>query len=351
MEALRRIVSSRAIQHIAFWGLSFYLSLQLFRGPGGINRIDLIYTSVFHISLAACVYTNNIILIPRLLDKRKYVLYGLAFLATLIIASELHFLIFDVLVGKIFPDYYFISDFGYYEILKFHLGYMGLATLLKLSKDRFRIMEIRQKMMKLKEEKLASEIKALKSQVNPHFLFNSLNNIYSLALDNSPETSKMILNLSDFYRYILYDTGQDRIELGKEIMFLKKYIEVQKLRFENHEKIKFKVGGNTDDLWVSPLIFFPLIENAFKHGTVENKESDSIEISISVTQNSVGISVLNTIPHLKEMDVKESSGIGLDNVRRRLELEYPEKHSLTILDNGKIFQVDLIIDCEDLCRH
>ena len=180
-----------------------------------------------------------------------------------------------------------------------------------------------------------SELSFLRSQINPHFLFNNLNNIYSLVYDQSDQALNAIAGLSDLLRYMLYDTNA-AVTLAKEVVYIEKYIALQQLRYEQPEKVRFKVSGPVEDVLVPPLLLIPFVENAFKHG--EGTAPDWLEIDLSADGGHIHFFCSNK-KTIKHKDPK--GGIGIENVKRRLALLYPGKYKLDIVDNNELFTVKL----------
>ncbi len=332
---------TRWIQHIGFWVLSFYVLVNVFKISNEIQKIDIIYTLLFHINIVAMVYINLKILIPRLLAKNKSFWYGLTLTLNLLIFSYLNIELFNHFVDVLLPNYYFISYYTLGDIIKFHLAYLLLTTLLKLSKAWFSVQKTEQKMLALKKEKINSELESLKLQINPHFLFNSLNNIHGMASKSAKKTKELVLNLSDMLRYVLYETETDRVPLKEEIDFLKNYIELQKVRMEEGAKINLNIKGDPGNKKTAPLLFLPLVENAFKHGSKGDIKNTFINIDIKIGQ---GLTFEIENNKSKGVDpVKNDKGIGLENIKRRLELIYPGQHHLNIDDKNDVFKVELIL--------
>lgn len=191
----------------------------------------------------------------------------------------------------------------------------------------------------MEKERLVSELSLLKSQVNPHFLFNSLNGIYALSIKKSDKTPEAILQLSDLLRHMLYDAEKEKIELDKEITYLKNYIALQKLRLPADAVVSFETEGNTEHIAVAPLLFIPFVENAFKHGT--GAEKPVIEVKLKADKYALRFTVVNTISQAKSKD--KASGIGLSNVKKRLSLLYPGKYNLEISNEKNFYHVLLEI--------
>lgn len=192
----------------------------------------------------------------------------------------------------------------------------------------------------LEKQSLTAELAFLKSQINPHFLFNSLNNIYSLAYQKSDATPDAILKLSEIMRYMLYESNDNRVSLEKEITYLKSFIELQKLRFKGNAYVVLEVEGHINNQFIVPLILISFVENAFKHGLATDKENP-IHINISVFEDKM----LFTIKNKKHKSNKDQTGgIGMVNVKRRLDLTYPEKYKLTVENREDDYYSELYLN-------
>jgi two-component system LytT family sensor kinase len=198
------------------------------------------------------------------------------------------------------------------------------------------------KVVKAEAEKATAELSFLKAQINPHFLFNTLNNIYTQSVINSEHTSESIMKLSNIMRYVTDDVTQDFVMLKDEIDCVRDYIELQRLRLGADAEINFNVQGKPDGRKIAPLIFMTFIENAFKYG-VTKKEKTVININLSIDAESIDFSCQNKIYHHKSN--LERSGIGIANTRQRLSHLYPQQHRLDMIDTGEIFTVNLYVDC------
>jgi len=219
------------------------------------------------------------------------------------------------------------------------LGISTSITLMeKWQKDRLVHQE-------LEQDRISSELSFLKAQINPHFFFNTLNNIYALTHINAETSRKAIHQLSRMMRYVLYDTQNSTTQLSQEIAFIKDYISLMQLRLTDVVKIDFSSPAALKDTAVAPMIFLPFVENAFKHG-VSATQPSNINITVVQNNNMIELKVINTIIKEQSNNLEEASGIGLNNTRRRLDLLYPGKHTLTINENTaeNIYSVHLTLD-------
>lgn len=201
------------------------------------------------------------------------------------------------------------------------------------------------KQKELEKKNLQSELNLLRSQINPHFLFNTLNNIDALVRKNPEQASELLIKLSVQMRYMLYDSNTEKINLGSEIEFIKDYISLQKLRIRNQNAVNFSLSGEFKDKVIAPMLFIPFIENAFKH--CGNKEQEgAIEINIAENHHQLGFFISN-IYDLESTGIKDKTGgIGLDLVKRRLKLIYPDRHVLDMKAENKRFTVTLNIQLD-----
>jgi LytS/YehU family sensor histidine kinase len=189
----------------------------------------------------------------------------------------------------------------------------------------------------------ASELALLRSQVNPHFLFNTLNNIYSLVYKKSDDAPEAVMKLSSIMRYMLYDATTDKVLLEKEIEYLKSFIELQKLRLRQQDFVEIAIHGNPNGRTIAPMLLIPFVENAFKHSS-KNSPHPGIRINLFIEVEKIQFIVANHIRKSPETAVDPSGGIGMHNIQRRLDLLYPGKHSLLITEDQDIFTVKLVIE-------
>ncbi len=333
------------VQHLLFWAVSFYVLMRLFAYSDEIAKVDVIYTFLFHLSIWMAVYLNLNWLIPVYFKAEKY---GLYFLLTTVVACAsigFNLLTFRYLSDFLFPDYYFIDYYGFWEMSQFIIAFIIITSLIKLSKSWFKYREMQAQLRRLEAEKNATELSALKSQLNPHFLFNSLNNLYSLALDKDERTPGIILRLSQTMRYLLYESNANYVPLEKEVEHLHNFVEMQRLRVGEKAKISFEVQGETGEKQIAPLLFLPLVENGFKHGIKGDTAGAFIKILLQNLDNQLLFKTENNKGTVDDVEKGQySGGVGLDNLRRRLNLLYPGKHHLEITDGINTFTVVLKIE-------
>ena len=297
---------------------------------------NFLYVLVFHITIITAVYINLRILLVRYLNKSQFVMYLLYVCGLLFGTAILNYSLFNYFIDKLFPSLFYISYFKIWELVMIVKVYLAISILVFLLVQYF-------EMLIAKRDAARNELSALKAQINPHFLFNNLNTIYSMASQKDERTADMVLQLSDFLRYVLYDTSSDLIPLEKEIEIIRTYVSLQKERV-NPEVIQVNLTteGNFDKVSISPLLLLPLAENCFKHGI--GKNSGTIRISISFYGEQLHFKTENTIALREYTKPEENGGIGIINVEKRLHLIYPNRHSLEYRKNEGVFILDMRID-------
>lgn len=330
------LLKNRILQHILFWCLSFLILTNILKVSVELKQIDLIYTAIFHVPIVLIVYLNLKLLFPVFLERGKYFLYSISVLALISLGAGFYIILFDNWIDHIFSGYYFIAYYGFFDISLYFVIYIFVSSLLRLARGWFQLQE-------LEKEKTLAELKALKSQVNPHFLFNSLNSIYSLARKNSPTVPEKVIQLSDLMRHVIYNSDDDFILLSKEVEMVRNYIELQNLRTPENEKIEIVVDGIIDGKNVAPLIFLPFVENSFKHGLKSGAENPFVNIKIEVIENDLIFEIVNSKGKTIEIIDSKYKGIGIENVKKRLGLIYPGRHSLKITESENTFKVVLQI--------
>ena len=332
---------NRWVLHLLFWSFSFYILLHLFSGSSQIERIDWIYTGIFIVTIISAALINLYLLIPFLLQKGRYLFFLVCLIVLLLIASLVNHLLFDRWIDTILPGYYFISYYDYWDISKFFIAFIAVTSLLKLSKDWFYLNKAQQRLQELEKAKVEAELSALKNQVNPHFLFNSLNVLYSLVRKKAKEAPEAIIKLSDILRYVLYEANEEFVPLQKEIKLIRDYMDLQQYRHET--KVHFQRNVDDEETPILSMIMLPLIENAYKHGDKSTKNELEIQINLNCSGNKFEFSVENPVSDKARESMEHHSGIGLENIRKRLEYFYPDHFQLEIRNERNRHLVTLMI--------
>jgi len=331
---LSKIFSHRWTFHALFW--LFFLIVFFYSAISGTERpVDIhdIFLLIFlWIGLVIPVYVNLLILIPRLLYDSQYLLYTLSTLTVISSgASLIHFLmplLFDYAPSHYLQSFTFI---GFFVIM---------TSGLKLYRDGIE-QQLFNKEMQTKQ--LQAELNLLKSQVNPHFLFNTLNNLYSLTLEKSDKAPEIVLKLAEIMRYLLDSSKTEITDLEKECHFLSNYLALEKIRLNDKAVIKFEVKGDIKGVKIPPMLLIPFVENCFKHGNIGNLH---VYICVEVEENNLYFYAENNKSTTENAFI-EKSGIGMENIHRRLDLLFEDSYSLEIEDKQGRFVVNLHIDMQE----
>lgn len=336
------ISRKRILQHVAFWTAMVIMFTVNYVFAPGVAQRRFTDTFVFLPAHLVFAYTQMYYAIPQLLLKRRYRRYVMItfFILVLCIAYS-HFVQIMVLGGSLGRYYWeryfhyknFVVRFGRSAFALFFTS--GLAVAIKLFKEWFRQ---REQTLQAENEKVKMELESLRSQIHPHFLFNTLNNLYSLTLTNSASASLVVEHLSDLLRYMLYECREQYVSVNKELNMLKKYIELEKLRYGNRLDVAFNITGDTSGLVVSPLLFLPFVENSFKHGVSQQLDQCWINIHIYIEDNTMTFQVSNSRTERHE---HAYGGLGMQNVQKRLQLLYPDTHKLKITEEDEVYVVRL----------
>ncbi|MCX6288071.1 MAG: histidine kinase [Bacteroidetes bacterium] len=323
------------------WVFLFFIPFLLMEPRGGISSY-LLRIGATSVMTVIVYYFNYLFLIPKYLFNKKFLAYILVILLMLVISCILVDLYYYFIVSVVQNWHHRpepIFSRGMWVPLFPLLTGIAIGISIRLAKEWARIEKERRE---LQGEKLLSELAFLKSQVNPHFLFNTLNNICSLARKKSDDTEPAIIKLSQIMRYMITDSRQDKVGLEEEVEYLNNFIELQKIRLAEKVDIRFDIEGDLSAIQLEPLLLIPFVENAFKHGVSYNGKS-SINIELKTGSGELSFMVENSKPSVKDIMKLDEPGIGLKNVRRRLELLYPGKHQLEIRDSESLYHIMLKI--------
>ena len=219
--------------------------------------------------------------------------------------------------------------------------------LLKLSEDWFRLNKAKNEVLQLEKMEVENQLSSLKSQINPHFLFNSLNVLYSLSLEDKEETSSAILDLSSILRYVLYETGNQKITLKQEVELIQKYLDFQKYRYQHDTSVDFTVDVDDFSAKIHPMLLLPLIENSFKHGVKSGISNTFVNMKLTKVEQFFSFYIENNRSEGLSVKDDKYSGLGLKNIRQNLDIIYPNKHSFTINEEDETFSVTLNIDLHE----
>jgi two-component system, LytTR family, sensor kinase len=350
----------RILLHLLAWTILLGLPLYFIkRWDVGKDFIWLYY--IGNIINGIIFYTNYLVLVPRFFFRSRRHRYFLSVILMLVllyfISDRSNELVFKYIPGQNDTEEPVVNQnekqlsgppkpgrfFGRPPFRQMHLfNYAFASVFLVFFSLGLRVIERHEKVEKLQKElekeKLNSELALLKNQISPHFFFNTLNNIYSLISINAEDSQKAVLKLSKLMRYLLYESEHGNSLLSREIDFMKNYIDLMKLRMSDKVNLSVTFPGSYEDIIIPPLLFIPFIENAFKHG-ISYRENSYIEVTMKVETDSIFFRCANSIQNSREKIESEHSGIGLENVKKRLILLFPSKHELKISNTDKEFEV------------
>jgi sensor histidine kinase YesM len=324
---IKRIWDDPVLRHALSWIVAFaalYLSISILGG----RRIALIICTAVIVPGPIPVYAH--FLAQRVFfEKKKYIHYFASIVLIVAVSGLLIELVFRTIE----------RDPGS------HINGFAVAFVLIVisSSLKYYIQGLRQRYLIQEAEfkQVKTELALLKSQIQPHFFFNTLNNLYALSLDKSDRVPDVIIALSELMRYILDSSKEKEVPLAEEVKFVENYLGLEKLRFTEIADIRFEVLGDTGGRKIAPMLFIPFVENSFKHGMMESQRSGYVHVSLTIRENELELAVENSKSELAERRENGSNHLGLKNVKRTLELLYPKAHELTITDGEKRYRVDL----------
>ncbi len=324
-------------QHVLFWMLLgavwYYLRYQDY----STSQKAALVTLVKVLDLMLMVYVANYVLIPKLLYQKKYILFSLLLILMIVASSTLKMYIIGTIINS--PALYQLTNgikARIYDnvIPHFFLVIAGMAFKLLIDYNR-----MQNRLLQIAREKAETELNFLKSQMNPHFLFNSLNAVYFLIDKNNTAARQALHTFSDMLRYQLYEVKGEKITIEKEIGYLQDYIGLQQLRNENFD-IRMQIEPSVKGFLIEPLLLLPFVENSFKHlSHFSNGKKNEVMIALSKQNGEMEFSIRNTTE--PKPLATQQGGIGLTNVKRRLELLYPKKHQLQVNEANGWFAVNL----------
>lgn len=346
----------RPLRHLFFWTLWFVYKLtnavsnrslkgDYWWGDEAIIHILLVDLVV----MAAFAYGIVYFIIPKLLDTKKYVRFFLVLCLWFYFIAALYSAIFYYYIEELYTVYLWSDKEGVASMgkrltnLPFLLSLFSNFIVPALVLGVIKFYKNKTLLSQIEEEKNKMELRVLKNQLNPHFLFNTLNNLYSFVVTKSPKAPEMVLQLSGILDYALYKSQQKFVSLTEEIQAIGNFIALEQTRYGD----RLSVGFDTEvksDLQISPLLLLSIVENAFKHGASGDIEVPKIKIDLKEQNDEILFNVWNTkAANQGELNDNYKKGIGLSNIRRQLDLTYPDRHQLTITDEAGTFNLSLII--------
>ena len=354
----------RLARHLAFWFV-FFLSQaavslvvpSLFNRNNNERMFEATFGQLLYLpSQLFLVYTLLYFVIPKFILRAKYQLSFMWIVILCVITGFVASVFYWLFADNILSFYFgarenFIEKrgfkayipIGFINGLRASLVVGGFATSVKLMKYWY---EKEHRNTILQKEKLNAELQSLKAQLHPHFLFNTLNNIYSITQNTSPVASEMLVKLSDLLRYILYQCDQPLVKLSQEFNLISDYIALEKIRYSKNLDLDVSFPATTNGYLITPLLLLPLVENCFKHGSSKLLEQPWIKIEAELKEDILFVKLINGKPAGEEMNDQFKDGIGLSNVKKRLDFLYAGKHELKIIAEPGVFIVNLKIELE-----
>ncbi len=329
--------------HVLFWLLFFMILLFTDIDANPKEPFLFIFTNeliniIFYIII---VYFNLNYLIPHYFKWNKLSLYLIILLFFVVVLTPLKMIIFYVKFSNYPLKQTEIID-SQYDFLLIHILVAGFSTIFKIVGDWARDQRIKNE---LEAQNLQSELNFLKTQINPHFLFNTLNNLYALTLKKSEKAPEIVIKLSEMMRYMLYECNEKEVPLVKEVNYLRNYLDLERLRQAKDVDIQLEVKGMVTNQRIAPLLFIPFVENSFKHGLNRQITDGYVHIALHIQKDKVALFVKNSkAPVMPARNSKPSGGIGLVNVKRRLDLLYPNRHHLETIDSPNEYEINLEVD-------
>lgn len=340
--AIYKFLSRREVYHGIFWLFGFLILLFLEGWDYGI--FFHVTNALFRLLvLGGLIYYNYYYLISNYLTKERFLTYcGLLVLSVIIVTPLSNILFFFKSMG--YPEYndYIKNNHHSFFIINFLV--VGTSTIFKIISDWAKHQRER---TALQTQTMQSELRFLKSQINPHFLFNTLNNLYALTLKKSDDAPEIVIKLSEMMRYMLYECNEKRVPLAKEVKYIQNYLDLESLRQGKDVEINFDVYGTVKNQQIAPLMFIPFLENSFKHGLNHHIDQGYVDIRLDAAPEMVRLRIENSKPDSVPLpEHPRSGGIGLVNVRRRLNILYPERHNLNIENEPNSYAIDLKIQLD-----
>jgi LytS/YehU family sensor histidine kinase len=327
--------------HVSFWVLYFSYRVYDVNEYLGFTRGALFTALPMSFNIVAS-YIHYLFILPILFRDKKWGKYFLFLILLLTVSIVLRILT----ENNVFPA--LTKNETYYQTVKLTrivstvwdtLSFLLFTGMIRFVLDWF---ELENKRKQLENEKLTAELNYLKSQINPHFLFNTLHNLNSLVYAGAKNANEVIIKLSNIMRYMIYESGKERVALSSEIEYMNDYIHLESIRLNNSFKLDFTITGPVEKINIAPLMLITFLENAFKHGVSDQEPDCWIDVKLSVDSRQLTYRVSNKkIRNVKQNKLK--SGFGLDNVKKRLELSYPDKYALVVDDREDTYSINLTL--------
>ena len=332
--------TTRIALHAFFWFCAWFFFFFYYKRYSQVNSYTLLASFINLLVAAATVYTFNYFLIPRILLKKNWKKFiAFAFVAIVLFFYIELLLTLVLVVRLLYAGHSLFPEMVDVVMLFFNMFFVVFIAIAIKFYKRWSEKDYREQ--KILKEKVEVELQMLRTQINPHFLFNTLNSIYVLAMKNSEQTANTVMKLSNILDYILYKIDALRIPVETEIQIIENYIELEKIRFTDRVDLSFSSECRSKDIQIPPMLIIPFIENAFKHGVAKSLERSWIKVILRENGQMMDITVSNSKD--QKQTKSETGGIGLANVRKRLEILFDENYKLDITETVKSYEVLLSI--------
>jgi two-component system LytT family sensor kinase len=341
----RRIFRRRYLFDVLFW-VTYAVIMILMETQYYARKKGFLFTlqplAIYFALMAVLVYVNTLLLIPILLRKRKIVVYAIGVIVIVLFYTHFRSVNNQYWDSVVWPDEVMTVKSYYRSSFLFAIWFVVISSMLYFTQQWW---TQQQRLQHIEVDQLKTELKYLRSQLNPHFLFNGLNTIYGNIDIRDQVARDTLVQFSDLLRYSLYEADTDYVDLSKEVRHLENYVALQKARHNANLTVDLAITVERNDIQVAPLLFVPFVENAFKFGSVEDNRENYILIRLQQSGKRIDFSCSNSYEPIEPGNGNSNGGgIGLINVKRRLDLLYHNKHQLVITDDGKNYHVQLTIE-------
>ena len=345
---IENAVQKGFLYHLFFW-IVFYFFLVIADNSGNPLGIKMLSLGIRFVFFIIVVTFNIYYLFPRLLKKDKLYTYLFSLIIISLVITPIEVVIHYLALS--YPQFAFEEVFTLKNNASYFLGIFFIAFSSSIYQIINDWMEHQRERKDLQRQNLKSELRFLKNQINPHFFFNTLNSLYALTLKKSDKAPEIVLKLSDMMRYMLYESNERIISLEQEITYIKSYLDLEQIRHGENFKMSITIKGDPLGHKIAPLLFISFLENSFKHGIDHELKSGYVDIEVNIGAKDIELKVTNSLPQESLLPIpgkKKSGGIGLSNVRRRLNILYPNRYTLhTDVENDK-YKIQLTLNSTKL---
>ncbi len=331
------------ILHLSFWLV--FISYRLFDYTRYLSMdMALVYFGVPTLLNILISYLHYFFLLPILFEKKQWVKYSLLLIITLTLFLFLRFWADEYFLLPITPDPSYYETVHLARVISVLWGFVSFIVFTVMIKLAVNWFDLENRRKQLENEKLHAELNYLKSQINPHFLFNTLHNLNYLALNKDDSTSSVIIRLSNIMRYMIYDANEETVSIEQEVQYMKDYIELERIRLNQPFELNMNISDDCKPLKIAPLLLFTCLENAFKHGVSDRQSGCWISVELWREGSKLHYRVRNS--KVVQPRSSQASGFGLDNLKKRLALHYPNKHEVEVKESEEEFEIHLIINAK-----